>query len=147
MSRESEFLQRHKEDLRRAIELCRQLESNLAQMSLRGRPTRELMAICKRLEGSCRQMAHERGDDYTWLQLGHHYAQLQKLVLRLRTKEKWGQFGDLAKVFEVGIQKIDRLAETARGITSMSSSPLVILPKFLRGQGVPISPSGLILPH
>jgi hypothetical protein len=144
MSRETEFVQRHKEDLRRAIELCRQLEKNQVEMSLRGRPTRELMAVCKRLESTCRQMAHERGDDFTWLQLGHHYAQLQKLVLRLRTKEKWAQFGDLAKVFEVGIAKFDQLTAQARGLTSLSTSPLLILPKFLRNQP---QPSGLILPH
>src|SRR5580698_6406847 len=71
MSRESEFLTRHRDDLKRGAELCRLLQGNMVEARPREKHYLELRLICKRLEGTSRQMAHERGDDFTWLQLGH----------------------------------------------------------------------------
>ena len=145
MSRETEFLTRHKEDLRQAAELCRELQKQAVQVTPRQRKYLALRALCKRLEGSCRQMAHERGDDFTWLQAAHHYAQTDKVIQKLRSSGHWLKFGPLADVFEAGIAKIDRLAHTATGVTSRSTSSLLILPKFLRGDA-PVTPGGIILP-
>ena len=142
MSRETEFVTRHKEDLIRAAELCRLLQRNALEPRPRELQYLELTKICKRLEGSSRQMAHERGDDFTWLQLGHHYAQVAKLVQKLRRGLKWMAFGELAKVFEAGAVRVERLANTATGTTSMNGSPLLILPRYLQ----PKPAGGLILP-
>ena len=143
MSRESEFLTRHKEDLRKAAELCRDLQRQAIEVSPRQKRYLQLLALCKRLEGSSRQMAHERGDDFTWLQMGHHYNQVAKMAMRLRHEGKWLRFGALADVFDAGAAKIDRLATVANGVTSMSASPLLLLPPFLRPK---VSAGGIILP-
>jgi hypothetical protein len=141
MSRETEFLTRHKEDLRRAVELCRLLQRNMVEIAPRTLQYLELRAICKRLEGTSRQMAHERGDDFSWLQLGDLYFRVSKAVTKARNKHDWAAFGEIAKVFEAGIVRVERLATAATGITSRSTSPLLILPRYLQPK-----PNGLILP-
>lgn len=141
MSRETEFLDRHKEDLRIGAELCRLLQTNAREASPREQRYLRLMQICKRLENTCRQMAHERGDDYTWLQLGNHYFKVGEMVRNLRRGKKWLSFGALAEVFDAGVPKIDRLAHTANGVTSLNSSSLLILPEYLR----PKPAGGLLL--
>jgi|FreactcultureFD7_1027221.scaffolds.fasta_scaffold05845_6 hypothetical protein len=133
MSRETEFLTRHKEDLTQAAEMCRTLQRQAVEVSPRHRTYLRLLQTCKRLEGTCRQMAHERGDDFTWLQLGHHYHAVSRKVTALRHEGKWLLFGKLAEVFEAGMPQVGRLATTATGLTSMSTSPLLILPPYLRG--------------
>lgn len=143
MSRETEFIQSHTDDLRRACELCRVLQGNANQPSPRELHYLELMRICKRLEGTCRQMAHERGDDFTWLSLGNHYFRVGEMVRRQRRRKDWMQFGNLAKVFEAGVAKIQKLAETATGRTSLNSSSLLILPSHMRPKP---SGGGLIIP-
>jgi hypothetical protein len=143
VSRESEFLTRHKEDLRLAAELCRELQKQHIQVTPRQARYLRLLAICRRLEGSARQMAHERGDDFTWLQVGHHYHKVGEMVTKLRHEAKWLKFGPLADVFEAGIAKIDRLATAATGVTSRSTSPLLILPRFLQPK---VTPGGIIIP-
>jgi hypothetical protein len=132
MSRESEFLTRHKDDLKRGAELCRLLQGNMVEARPREKHYLELRLICKRLEGTSRQMAHERGDDFTWLQLGHHYVDVGKKIQALRRAQKWAMFGKMAEVFDAGLARIDRLATAATGLTSLNSSSLLILPKFLR---------------
>ena len=143
MSRESEFLTRHKEDLRKAAELCRDLQRQAVEVTPRQKRYLQLVVICKRLEGSCRQMAHERGDDFTWLQMGHHYNKVSQMITRLRHSGHWLRFGAMADVFDAGLVRVEKLAHMANGVTSMSSSPLLLLPPFLRPK---VSPGGIILP-
>lgn len=131
MSRETEFLTRHTEDLRKAAELCRLLQRNVVEKQPREVKYLDLMAICKRLEGTSRQMAHERGDDFTWLSLGQHYFKVGEAVRKCRRRGDWMRFGQLADVFEAGVVKLQRMAELATGRTSMSASGL-ILPPHLR---------------
>lgn len=142
MSRETEFIQRHTDDCRRGAELCRILQGNANQPSSRELHYLELMTICKRLEGTCRQMAHERGDDFRWLTLGNHYFKVGEMVRKVRRRNDWMRFGQLADVFMVGIEKIKLLATTATGLSSMNASSLLILPPHLR----PKPGGGIILP-
>lgn len=144
MSRETEFLTRHKEDLRQAAELCHSLQKEAVEVRPRQKRYMELKAICKRLEGSCRQMAHERGDDFTWLQMAHHYHRVSESVSQLRKAGQWLKFGAMAEVFGAGLARLDRLATAATGLTSRSTSPLLILPSFLRPR---TTPGGIILPE
>jgi hypothetical protein len=143
VSRESEFLKRHKDDLTRAAEVCKLLQRNVVEKAPRTQHYLELMRITKRLEGTCRQLAHERGDDFTWLRLGDLYVRVGKSIQSARNGLKWAAFGDIAKVFEAGIARLDRLAHTANGITSLSRSSLLILPAHLQSKP---SAGGLILP-
>jgi hypothetical protein len=143
VSRETEFLTRHKEDLRLAAELCRELQRQAIEVTPRQRKYLRLLAVCKRLEGSARQMAHERGDDFRWLQIGHHYHKVSEMVMRLRHEGHWLRFGALADVFEAGIAKVEKLATAANGMTSMSTSPLLLLPQFLRSK---VTAGGIIIP-
>ena len=146
MSRETEFLTRHKDDLKRGAELCRLLQKNAIEPAPRERHYLELRLICRRLEGTSRQMAHERGDDFRWLSLGNHYVEVGKMILRLRRTGKWMAFADLAKVFEVGLRRIDMLATQATGLTSISGTqPFLVLPPHLRKEAAN-SNSSLILP-
>lgn len=142
MSRETEFLQRHKEDCQRGAELCRVLQGNMVTPRPREMHYLELMQICKRLEGTSRQMAHERGDDFTWLSLGNHYFRVGEMIRKVRRRKDWMRFGGLAEVFDAGVIRVQRLAEAATGRSSMSASSL-ILPAHLR----PAKPGGgLIIP-
>ena len=102
-----------------------------------------LRATCKRLEGSCRQMAHERGDDFTWLQAAHHYNKVSEAAQQLRKKGEWLRFGKLAEVFDASLPKVERLATIANGVTSLSTSPLLVLPPFLRPK---VTAGGIIIP-
>ena len=42
-------------------------------------------------------MAHERGDDFRWLQIGNHYHKVSELVMRFRHEGQmdavWGSGG------------------------------------------------------
>ena len=143
MSRETEFLTRHKEDLRLAAELCRELQRQAIEVTPRQKTYLRLLAVCKRLEGAMRQMAHERGDNFWWLQRAHHYHKVSVMVMRLRHEGHWPQFGPLAEVFGAGIAKVEQQAKQASGVSSMSTSPLLLLPPFLRPK---VSAGGIILP-
>ena len=145
MSRESEFLTRHKDDLRIAAEICRDLQKQAVEVTPRERKYLVLRAVCKRLEGTCRQMGHERGDDFTWLQMGHHYHRVSETIQNLRRTGQWLKFGAMAEVFEAGSVRLDKLANTPTRTTSASATTLV-LPRFLRGLGMPTTPGGIILP-
>jgi hypothetical protein len=131
MSRESEFLTRHKEDLVRGSELCRLLQRNMIEKQPRELHYLELMKICKRLEGTARQMAHERGDDFTWLSLGNLYFKTGEMVRKCRRRQDWMRFGDLSNVFQAGVSRIDKIAHAATGRSSLSASGL-ILPAHMR---------------
>jgi hypothetical protein len=143
MSRETEFLGRHKEDLRVAAEICRELQKQAVMPTPRQKTYLRLRATCKRLEGSCRQMAHERGDDFTWLQAAHHYNKVSEAAQQLRKKGEWLRFGKLAEVFDASLPKVERLATIANGVTSLSTSPLLVLPPFLRPK---VTAGGIIIP-
>ena len=143
MSRETEFLGRHKEDLRVAAEICRELQKQAVMPTPRQKTYLRLRATCKRLEGSCRQMAHERGDDFTWLQAAHHYNKVSEAAQQLRKKGEWLRFGKLAEVFDASLPKVERLATIANGVTSLSTSPLLVLPPFLRPK---VTAGGVIIP-
>jgi hypothetical protein len=144
MSREYEFLARHREDLKRGAELCRFLQSQAKAATPRELKYLELRKVCERLEGSARQMAHERGDDFRWLSLANHYVNVGKMVQKLRRSGHWLPFGKLAEVFEAGESRLDRLASMANGITSLNPSGLLILPPHMRVDPAP--KPGLILP-
>ena len=143
MSRETEVLGRHKEDLRVAAEICRELQKQAVMPTPRQKTYLRLRATCKRLEGSCRQMAHERGDDFTWLQAAHHYNKVSEAAQQLRKKGEWLRFGKLAEVFDASLPKVERLATIANGVTSLSTSPLLVLPPFLRPK---VTAGGIIIP-
>ena len=143
MSRETEFLGRHKEDLRVAAEICRELQKQAVMPTPRQKTYLRLRATCKRLEGSCRQMAHERGDDFTWLQAAHHYNKVSEAAQQLRKKGEWLRFGKLAEVIDASLPKVERLATIANGVTSLSTSPLLVLPPFLRPK---VTAGGIIIP-
>jgi hypothetical protein len=143
MSRETEFLGRFRDDCKRAVELCVALQKQAVEISPREMSYLELRVICKRLEGICRQMAHERGDDFTWLELSNYHVKVSNQIHKLRRLERWLDFGKMADVFRLSLRRIQELAERASGLTSMSASPLLLLPPYLRDK--PPQRSGLIV--
>ena len=146
MAQEHEVLARCRDDLRRGKELCLSLKKNAIEHAPRELSYIELKTLCRRLEESCRQMAHERGDDerrmaFPWIELAHHFKKLADAVQKLRRGHRWLLFGDLAEVFERHTRNIAILANRATGNTSLSGQ-LLILPPWLRSK----PQSSLILP-
>ena len=148
MAQEHEIIARMKDDLKRGAELCRRLQKNAVEMAPREMTYMELKRLCRRLEDSCRQITHERGDDerrtgFTWLELSNHFKKLSDAIQSRVRECKWLEFGKLAEVFDLNLKRIPELAEK-RSEQSSLSGQLLILPRHLRGD-VPKN-SGLILP-
>lgn len=109
MLSEPEILSQHQASLRQARERCLALHKQLVETSPRGRHHIQLREACKRLEGTCRQMGHYRGD-FRWFSLGGVYAKAWKKADEMFVGNRWAGFGELAKLFEQGIRKADDLA-------------------------------------
>lgn len=128
MLTEPEILSQHQASLRQARECCLALQINAVETRPRGALYIDLKLALKRLEGTCRQLAHNRGDA-RWLRLAQVYMGKDKTLpasrtgIELRTSPsaeaiaerlfrggQWLAFGELAKVFELGLRRADALA-------------------------------------
>lgn len=121
MLTESEILSQHRGQLRIAFEACERLKMNAVEPRPRGHDYRQLKDATAKLEGTCRQMFHWRGDEAEWLRLGAIYARAAKTAHRLFLAESWALFGSLAELFQAGMRRVDDLAErpTGRSIDKM----------------------------
>jgi hypothetical protein len=145
MSRETEDFTLAREAMRRSIELCNELKLNANEPSPRTLKYIELRKMVKRVEKICRDISHERGDDFTWLELGNYFGtKLDKAVQFYRNNHRWTKFGELAAVFELCLHKFEILANRKTEVSSFSRErPLLLLPQFLRKTP---QPGRIILP-
>jgi hypothetical protein len=154
MNREKEFLEKYRADLRRAIELCGFLQRGAVELvEYRQRHLRELRRRLQTIEGACRQIAMERGEDeirgsdefgaFPWLEKANFFgSKVRKAVDRIardgrtdRGKNAWLLMKDVALVFQKAIAHLDRMADRPTGNSSLSFRPtqsLLILPPWLR---------------
>lgn len=128
MLTEHQIMTQHLASLRQAREACLKLMRQAAETSPRGAVYMDLKAAIKRIEGTCRQMGHARGDA-RWFRLATIYAGRETRIAASRTGEdvrrvpsaevlarkfflgnQWLKFGDLATLFEVGLRRADELA-------------------------------------
>lgn len=125
---ESEIIARHKQALSDARGECDWLaaqerskwEKGTARP--RGRHYMNLRDALNKLEGSCRQMAHWRGDA-RWLKLATIYQRAMPMCQRWYMAQKWLQFGQLAEVFESGQARMAYLRDGRTG--ALSSRPIL----------------------
>jgi hypothetical protein len=165
MSQESEFLERHRADLRQAAELCTLLQRGAVELvERRQRHLRALRRLCRSMGAACRVVAMERGEDeirgsgefgaFPWLERANFYAAKVPAVIDRIARDgrtwsgspAWLQFGQVRAVFETGLAALDRLATRPSGNTSKSFRPgqsLLILPPYLQKRP---TPRGIILP-
>lgn len=115
MTTEAEILSRHLDDLNIARVACQKLRRNEIEAVPRGQPYMDLRDAMKRLENSCRQMFHWRGDDARWLRLGAVYARAQRSAQQHLWREQWAAFGEMQKLFELGLRRIDELGTRPTG--------------------------------
>lgn len=128
MLTEAEIMAQHQASLRQARECCLKLQRNAVEVSPRGAVYMDLKAALKRLEGTCRQMGHMRGDA-RWFRLATLYAGRELRIAASRTGAEarqapsaevlarkylltgdWLKFGQLAALFELGLRRADELA-------------------------------------
>jgi hypothetical protein len=136
MTTEAEILSQHQAQLRIAYEACHALKMNAVESMPRGFRYQQLLDANKKLEGTCRQMFHWRGDNAHWVRLAAIYAQASKLAARLLLREKWTGFAELAKVYELGVRRVDDLASRPTG----RSLDKLILPGRIDGWYDPKAP-------
>ncbi len=128
MTTEAEIISQHQASLRQARERCLILQKNQVEPRPSFAHHIALLGACKRLEGTCRQMGHMRGDA-RWFRLATLYmgneatlpasrtgveARTQRsagdMVNRLYNSRNWAGFGQLAELFERGMRQVDELA-------------------------------------
>ena len=145
MLTESETLSQHRASLREARECCLRLQRNAVETSPRGAVYMDLKAALKRIEGTCRQMGHMRGDA-RWFRLATIYAGRETRIAASRTGAEmretpsaevlarkyfltndWLAFGQLAKLFELGLRRADELAHA-----KTERLGTLILPPYMR---------------
>lgn len=115
MLTEHEILSQHSDQLRIAYERCHTLKMNAVEAMPRGVAYADLKSAIRKLEGTCRQMFHWRGDDARWLRLAAMYARSEKLARRLLITEDWHAYGTMAELFEMGLRNFADLAERPTG--------------------------------
>ena len=67
-----------------------------------------------KIEGCCRQMGHWRGDA-RWFRLGMIYKEGREAAKTLYLGQRWGEFSRFSQVWEAGLARVTRLAESATG--------------------------------
>lgn len=115
MLTEAEILSQHVDQLKIAKECCDRLKMNAVEISPRGFVYMQLIGANKKLDGTCRQLFHWRGDDARWIKLGSVYVRAMKVAARLMLKEQWAAFGALAQLYELGQRRVDELGTRPTG--------------------------------
>jgi hypothetical protein len=114
---EQEILTKFQQSLKEGRDACQWLAKNADPewLAPRGRHYRLLKTALSELEGCARQMSAFR-DDARWLPLGILYgAKTSRLAQKYFTYLQWSKFGELAKVFDLGLAKMQELqAKTGR---------------------------------
>ena len=116
MLSENEILSRHKQALSEAKIACERLSRNADPEYIRPRGEwyAALRSALMALEGSCRQLAHFRGDG-RWLRLGILYGKEMRYCQAKFVGQRWGWFGQRVQLYVLGQRSIDELdAKTGR---------------------------------
>ena len=121
---ENEILSRHKQALGEAHQAAQMLGKNADPEYLepRSRHYGNLKRALNNLEGSCRQMAHWRGDA-RWLRLGVIYARAMRGAQAKFVGQRWAWFNELMSLFVLGQVRLDELQNMKTG--RLSSSPIL----------------------
>ncbi len=116
MLTEQEILDRHKQSLQEAFDAAQWLatQQRADNAAPRGRRYAALRRALDELEGSCRQMAHWRGDA-RWLKLGTIYTRAMQLAQRKYIGQRWVDFGTMSQIFAKGLRSMDELATRPTG--------------------------------
>jgi hypothetical protein len=123
---EREILDRHLQALGMARGACQRLgrQADPEKAAPRGPDYSLLKEQLDLIEGTCRQLAHYRGDA-RWLRLGMLYARTRRSAQYAFIGMNWLWFNDLQSLFSQGIVNMIELRDGKTG--RASSSP--ILPK------------------
>lgn len=108
---EQEIVSKFNQGLREGRDACHWLAKNADPewLAPRGRHYRLLKTALAELEGCARQMSAMR-DDTRWLPLGILYgAKAARLAQKYFTNLQWAKFGELAKLFDVGLARMEEL--------------------------------------
>jgi len=121
---EREILDRHLQSLGIARGCCQRLgrQADPDKAAPRGPDYTLLKEQLDLLEGSCRQIAHYRGDA-RWLRLGILYAKTRRSAQAAFIGMRWKWFGELAALFEQGLVNMIELRDGKTG--RPSSSPIL----------------------
>lgn len=121
---EREILDRHIQSLGEADRACERLARNADSnyLSPRGKDYGDLKRALTLMEGTCRQMAHYRGDT-RWLKLGVVYAKAMRGSQAKFVGQRWAWYGELRALFRLGHVRLAELAEQKTGRSGL------ILPK------------------
>lgn len=150
---EQDILDRHTQSLKEALDHCQWLggQQDECNAAPRGGRYVRLRRALDELEGSCRQMAHFRGDA-RWVKLGTIYAKAMQLAQRLYIGQRWGEFGKMTMLFAKGLHSADQIANRRTGTMGTilpgsdllpgSASNWIILPDWspfagMTARGVP----------
>jgi hypothetical protein len=143
MLSEREILDRHRQALGEAKRACQKLSRNAdpEYIAPRGEWYAELRSSLMLLEGSCRQLAHHRGDA-RWLKLGILYGKTMRSCQSRFVGQRWAWFGQLTQLFVIGQRNIDDLDKSTGRIGPIlpaRPSDWLLLPNHvprLRGPGM-----------
>lgn len=108
---EQEIITKFQQSLKEGRDACAWLAKNADPewLAPRGRHYRLLKTALSELEGCARQMSAFR-DDSRWLPLGILYgAKTSRLAQKYFVHLDWGKFADLAKVFDLGLIRLNEL--------------------------------------
>lgn len=121
---QQEIMDKHIQCLKEGRDACQSLAKNADPEYIfpRGHLYGSLKRALKALEGTCRQMAAFR-DDTRWTKLGFVYARAMRVAQVKFVRQDWLAFRQIAEIFEVGLKRMDELANAKTGKTG------VILPK------------------
>ncbi len=135
MLTENEILDRHVQSLREAKDHCLWLAAQQADgmTAPRGGRYVRLRKALDQLEGSCRQMAHFRGDA-RWIRLGVVYGRAMPLAQAKYIGQNWKAFGAMVAIFDKGLRSVDELATRKTGtmgaILPSRASDWLIFPEW-----------------
>ncbi len=113
---EQEIIDKHIQSLKEGEDACKRLFINVdpEKAAPRGVLYGRLRRSLQELEGTCRQMAAWR-DDVRWTKLGFVYARAMRVAQAEMTAHNWAAFGELSKLFQIGLVRMDELKNRKTG--------------------------------
>lgn len=110
-------MSRHRDALGEAHRACQALGSQVdpEKAAPRGRHYADLTKALKALEGTCRQMAHFRGD-MRWVRLQFVYVRVMQVKQARFVSQNWAWFGKLTDLFVLGKRRLAELNEQKTGV-------------------------------
>lgn len=131
---EQEIITKFQQSLKEGRDRCLWLAKNAdpEYLAPRGVHYRLLKTALTELEGCARQLSAYR-NDARWLPLGILYgAKTARLAQTYFVQLKWAKFRDLARVFDVGLARMEELQKkTGRtGVILPKRTDWLVLPQF-----------------